>query len=59
MAAVESKAIATASDNNSGRSDAIAPVDVSSEIARRRVRVGVGEGRDRCPADSNPFTAAD
>ena len=59
MRAVDRKAAAALRDDGAGRARAVAPIDRRGEVARRCIRIGVGEGRDRRAADRSPFRAAD
>ena len=58
--AVDRKAAGALRDDGAGRAGAVAPINGRGEIARRRIRVRIGEGRnrrvDRLP--SVPLTVA-
>ena len=45
VTAVNRKAAAVLRDNGAGRAGTVAPIDGRGEIAQRRIRIGVGEGR--------------
>ena len=57
--AIDRKAAAALRDDRAGRGRAVAPIDRCREVARRRIRIGVGEGRNRRAADRCALGAAD
>ena len=55
MRAIDGEPASSLRNDSTRRARAVAPIDGRGEVARRCIRIGVGEGRNRRAADRYPF----